>query len=80
MLLWRRSSDAGSSIVIKMLGEDTPLFLLLGFLPAAIAGLDIDAIRAGAATVLLDMPEGGTKGYAPAEGAAVSVGLDLTKM
>ena len=54
-------------------------FSVTGLLPAAIAGLDIDAIRAGAATVLLDMPEGGTKGYAPAEGAAVSVGLDLTK-
>lgn len=50
-----------------------------GLLPAAIAGLDIAAIRDGAASVFQPVFDGGLSDFAPAEGAAVSVGLERTK-
>ena len=50
-----------------------------GLLPAAIAGLDINAIRAGAARVLQSGLYGATADFTPALGAAVSVGLERTK-
>ena len=48
-------------------------------MPAAIAGLDITAIRAGAARVFQSVLDGATADFAPALGAAVSVGLERTK-
>ncbi|MBE9555820.1 MAG: glucose-6-phosphate isomerase [Proteobacteria bacterium] len=49
---------------------------LVGLLPAAIAGLDIGAVRNGAAEVLeAAMAAGDTRDCAPALGAAVSVAL-----
>lgn len=49
---------------------------VVGMLPALIAGLDVRAIREGAATVLDPILSGGTPSRsAPAEGAAVSIGL-----
>ena len=50
-----------------------------GMLPAAIAGLDIAKIRAGAAEVFGAMPDGSATGFSPAEGAAVSVALERTR-
>ena len=50
-----------------------------GLLPAAIAGLDITAIRAGAARVFQSVLDGETTDFTPAQGAAVSVGLERTK-
>ena len=50
-----------------------------GLLPAAIAGLDINAIRAGAARVFQSVLDGATADFTPALGAAVSVGLERTK-
>ena len=52
---------------------------VMGLLPAAIAGLDITSIRAGAAEVFGAIPDGNPAGFAPAEGAAVSVALERTQ-
>ena len=49
---------------------------VVGLLPAMIAGVDGEAVRQGAATVLDPiLKEQATAGYAPAIGAAVNVGL-----
>ena len=50
-----------------------------GLLPAAIAGLDLAKIRGGAAEVFGAIPDGNPVGFAAAEGAAVSVGLERTR-
>ncbi len=53
---------------------------LVGMLPAMIAGLDVEAVREGAASVLDPVLKANdTQGMAPALGAAVSVGLAREK-
>ena len=53
---------------------------LVGMLPAMIAGLDVEAVREGAASVLDPVLRANdTQGMAPALGAAVSVGLAREK-
>lgn len=49
---------------------------LVGLLPAMIGGLDVEAVRAGAASVLDPVLQAGdARGLAPAIGAALSIGL-----
>ena len=47
----------------------------VGLLPALARGLDAARIRAGAASVVAGLGRGTARGYAPAEGAALAVGL-----
>ncbi|MGB0629268.1 MAG: glucose-6-phosphate isomerase [Alphaproteobacteria bacterium] len=62
-----------------MIGGRYSALSVTGLLPAAIAGLDVAAIRAGATGVLEALAGGAGSGFAPAEGAAVSVGLERMK-
>lgn len=78
-------SEMSRSIGCRLLDHDPGVggrysaLSVTGLLPASIAGLKIGVIRAGASSVLHSLPEAAPSGFAPAEGAAVSVGLARTK-